>query len=415
MVYGREREKAWGKLEGCRGQALEDEFDWIWDDTCCTDKSSSVELSEAINSMFNWYQGAAVYYAYLSDVSGGLAEAKESNSDFRRSKWFTRGWTLHELFAPGKLLFFDRNRVRIERRGNLESVISEIPGIRDVRNFDHASLSQKMSWAAKRETTRIEDMAYGLLGLFKVNMPPLYGEGERAFIRLQREILLVSDDETIFPSKDRDDLTGSLLARSGAAFQDSGHVVQCLWDDHKPYYLMTSKGLHMECPLFPSPPLPARLGSITDTDDTFLAPLQCQYTKEKRVLAVLLRRIVGSTFARVSSGELLLLWPSDASDLQLLMDSRNRLGEERIILNVKKTQIRRCLFVKWRMSRVNIAQIKDASIGRRMLALMGCLSIVLIPRHDCSIPIHQRTGPSRQSAGSYSTVLSSAKTGGWCS
>ena len=96
-----------------------------------------------------------------------------------------------------------------------------------------------------------------------------------------------------------------------AVFQDSGHVVQCLWGDHKLYYSITNKGLHMECPLFPSPPLPARLGSITDTDDTFLAPLQCQYTKKKYALTVFLRHMMGSTFTRVSSGELLLLWPSE--------------------------------------------------------------------------------------------------------
>ena len=50
------RWKAWPqKLEGCRRQAEKDNLSYIWVDICCIDKTNSVELSEAINSMFNWY------------------------------------------------------------------------------------------------------------------------------------------------------------------------------------------------------------------------------------------------------------------------------------------------------------------------------------------------------------------------
>jgi len=54
-----------------------------------------------------------------------------------------------------------------------------------------------MYWASKRETTRKEDEAYCLLGLFGVNMPLLYGEGSKAFFRLQQEIIKTADDQSI--------------------------------------------------------------------------------------------------------------------------------------------------------------------------------------------------------------------------
>lgn len=77
------------KLEFCRKQAEQDRLQYFWVDTCCIDKTSSAELSEAINSMYSWYQAAEVCYAYLADVP--------SNNTFSCSRWFTRGWTLQEL------------------------------------------------------------------------------------------------------------------------------------------------------------------------------------------------------------------------------------------------------------------------------------------------------------------------------
>ena len=60
-------------------QALRDGYDYIWIDTCCIDKRSSAELSESINSMYAWYQQAAVCYAYLAgytDNKGHLAQCR---------------------------------------------------------------------------------------------------------------------------------------------------------------------------------------------------------------------------------------------------------------------------------------------------------------------------------------------------
>lgn len=123
--------------------------------------------------MFHWYQDAEICYAYLSDVEGGFGIPKNRDA-FRFSKWFTRGWTLQELVAPDNLVFFDSTWHNIGTKEDLEKTVRAITGIQHLFNFEEASTAQKMSWASKRETTRIEDMAYCLMGLFGVNMPPLY-------------------------------------------------------------------------------------------------------------------------------------------------------------------------------------------------------------------------------------------------
>lgn len=172
-----------------------------WIDTCCIDKTSSAELSEAINSMFRWYRQSHCCYAFLSDVEYDTADAT-LGSDFEKSRWFTRGFTLQELLAPLDVFFFDVNWRYIGSKASLTERISAITRIpqhmlRD-RTFELASVAQKMSWAAKRQTTRPEDVAYCLLGIFGVNMPLLYGEGSKAFTRLQEEILKGSEDQSIF-------------------------------------------------------------------------------------------------------------------------------------------------------------------------------------------------------------------------
>jgi len=177
---------------------------WAWIDTCCIDKTSSSELSEAINSMFRWYQNASICYAYLADVPCDLARPIQIAA-LQPSRWFARGWTLQELLAPREVVFFDKGWDRIGSKSDpaLGSHIQEITGIqpdylRHNRTLSDASISNRMSWASKRETTRSEDMAYCLLGIFDVHMPLLYGEGQHAFTRLQEEILKSSTDHTIF-------------------------------------------------------------------------------------------------------------------------------------------------------------------------------------------------------------------------
>lgn len=236
-------------------------FHFAWIDTCCIDKTSSAELSEAINSMYNWYQTASLCVAYLEDVEDPHPKVESLSpqhpfpivlppqqptantlpSDFRpfiaslfqrpsqsqntvlgvgrkvnplsassvlqdqfwASRWFKRGWTLQELIAPRSVLFVSRTWRAFGTKESFANVIEEITGIipailtHEV-SVDSVSVAMRMSWASDRVTTREEDRAYSLMGIFGVNLPTIYGEGSFAFIRLQEEILKRVPDATLF-------------------------------------------------------------------------------------------------------------------------------------------------------------------------------------------------------------------------
>ncbi|ERS99639.1 hypothetical protein HMPREF1624_02999 [Sporothrix schenckii ATCC 58251] len=222
------KKEGFRKIELTCQQAAHDGYEYAWVDTNCIDKTSSSELSEAINSMFAWYRDAQVCYVFMKDVvvpgedgnpmplvtpgepppppPGGrpkyLADPAVRRA-FKASAWFTRGWTLQELLAPSKVLFFSYEWLPLatkETEGMLISDITDIDRtyIKRPEDVSTASIARRMSWMAKRRTTRIEDTAYCLLGLFGIHMALLYGEGHRAFLRLQEEIIRVSNDQTIF-------------------------------------------------------------------------------------------------------------------------------------------------------------------------------------------------------------------------
>ena len=219
---------------------------YVWVDTCCIDKSSSAELSEAINSMYKWYQNSNACLVYLSDIY--QEERFEQNiENLKRCRWFRRGWTLQELLAPKTIYFHDRDWVYIGSRLDMSGILSKITGIDETSlwNPRGASIAQKMSWAANRQTTRIEDKAYCLLGLFDVNMPLLYGEGDKAFKRLQLEILQSSSDESIFAWTDERYWTSGLLADSPDAYARSGDIISLGSFLRRPYN-MTNQGLHIQ-------------------------------------------------------------------------------------------------------------------------------------------------------------------------
>ncbi|KAF7523150.1 hypothetical protein G7054_g11871 [Neopestalotiopsis clavispora] len=182
------------KILFCGQQAKHNGLDYFWVDTCCIDKTSSAELAEAITSMFQWYHDAAVCYVYLTDVSTGSIEQPGSwERQFERSRWFTRGWTLQELIAPPLVEFFTKEGEKLGDKTALKQQIHEITGIAlpalqgtRLSDFD---VEERFKWANTRETTKKEDWAYCLLGIFGVFMGPLYGEGkENAVRRLKREI-----------------------------------------------------------------------------------------------------------------------------------------------------------------------------------------------------------------------------------
>jgi hypothetical protein len=209
------RKAGYAKLQMCCRQAAKDQFNYIWVDTCCIDKTSSAELSESINSMYRWYQNAAICYAYLFDVSSASVL---DDTTFADSTWFTRGWTLQELIAPSIVEFYNIDWQKLGTKHELMDIISHITiidvGVLGGMDPQCFSIAKRMSWASRRTTTRLEDIAYSLLGLFAVNMPMLYGEGERAFIRLQEEIIRQSNDTSIFAWSNKDDSYRGLLAKS---------------------------------------------------------------------------------------------------------------------------------------------------------------------------------------------------------
>lgn len=185
------------KLEFCAAQAKRDGLRFFWVDTCCIDKSSQVELSRSIVSMFKWYQAAHRCYVYLADVSAGSSGEDHSQpqwkSAFRQSRWFTRGWTLQELLAPSSVEFFSNDGIRLGDKLSLSQQVHEVtgihlPAITGDKIFDF-SVEDRFKWSASRQTTESEDIVYCLLGIFDVSMSIIYGEGvEKAQQRLKQEI-----------------------------------------------------------------------------------------------------------------------------------------------------------------------------------------------------------------------------------
>ncbi|KAI1792683.1 HET-domain-containing protein [Ganoderma leucocontextum] len=177
-------------------------FRLLWIDSCCIDKTSSAELSEAINSMYAWYSRAEVCYAYLFDVPP-QDDHWANRSRFRQSSWFRRGWTLQELVAPFEVIILSKDWKVIASKRDLVDLIEEITNISAEAllheiSLDKYSVAQRLSWASRRKTTRVEDQAYSLLGMFDIHMPTLYGEGERAFRRLQEAIMQRISDQSLF-------------------------------------------------------------------------------------------------------------------------------------------------------------------------------------------------------------------------
>ena len=242
------------KLEGACRKVLDyfhGSVAYLWLDTVCINKTDPLELSTSINSMYQWYKRAKICFVYLYDYPS------QKVTDFTQSRWFTRGWTLQELVAPEKVLFFDRNWRAIGHKETLQVPLTRRTHISKsfllhIDNIGRASISERMSWFSGRETSVPEDVAYCLLGLFGVNMPLLYGEGrERAFRRLQEEIMRYSDDHSIF-AWSSGTATGSssgLLAPSPDYFRETGkYVHEPSKESDQPFH-MTNKGLSIQLPL----------------------------------------------------------------------------------------------------------------------------------------------------------------------
>ncbi|PIL28941.1 hypothetical protein GSI_08988 [Ganoderma sinense ZZ0214-1] len=301
--------------------ALAQGYKYIWIDSCCIDKTSSAELSEAINSMYFWYREAAVCYAFLADVPFD-DNPRATGSKFRTSRWFTRAWTLQELIAPQVVLFLSTDWRIIGSKSSLAAVVEEVSSVlravlRKQKAIEDVSVARRMSWAASRVSTRLEDRAYSLLGIFDINMPTLYGEGGHAFIRLQQEILKQIPDQSLFawgssffqpllpPSGNSSQLqpdvrrfscepeldpATSLFAHSPEQFREAASVQHVPYDaflnffgltdlslpiyDESPYGVRTQLPVIRLSDLFPS----ESFISQSHSNEWFLIPLACEHS-----------------------------------------------------------------------------------------------------------------------------------------
>lgn len=267
---GTARSKAgFGKLHLAAAQARRDRLDLIWIDTACIDKSSSAELQESINSMFKWYQESKRCYVYLQDVD--LTKSVEASEQISSSRWFTRGWTLQELLAPSRVLVFDvawrclgdlfggttdSNRL-VQLFHSITGIATHYLRGNASKYLSFPSVAERMKWASSRRTTRDEDIAYCLMGIFDVNMPLLYGEGAiKAFIRLQEGIMKQSDDHSLFhwtvDSGMLEHDTPGLLAYRPSYFRSVDiswwNSLSPMWSNTDPYEL-TGRGIRIRLPL----------------------------------------------------------------------------------------------------------------------------------------------------------------------
>ncbi|OAG09555.1 uncharacterized protein CC84DRAFT_1137308 [Paraphaeosphaeria sporulosa] len=295
-------------------------YQWVWIDTCCIDKTSSAELQESINSMYKWYKESSICLVYLNDVAPSIAATIDTQATFEaasnaftNSRWISRGWTLQELVAPTALRFYYQDWTLMGDKREFLEELSNATGIPifvlDNGELSELSIAERMSWASYRQTTRIEDMAYCLLGIFDIQMPLLYGEGEKAFIRLQEEILKTTDDYSLFAWRVVTSDSGSasksvyrgLLARSPLEFRHCSSVERENTTCTLPMSA-TAIGLHLE------------LEFLNDPKDRtrFLVLIRCNNSLNQR-LAIYLKCIDGAhQYARVEAGSLIPIdnWPT---------------------------------------------------------------------------------------------------------
>ena len=289
----RQRLGYWKIRDACQ-QAKEDGYEWVWVDTCCIDKRSSAELSEAINSMYRWYENSRVCYAYLHDVSDPSFPNQSDKSRYPNSngwpEWFSRGWTLQEMIAPNDVRFFNKDWHPVGAKARLAETLGDatrVPKHILTRGLagNRPCVAQIMSWAANRTTTRVEDRAYSLLGLLDVNMPMLYGEGKKAFHRLQLEIIRSSNDQSIFAWGGQ--IESSVLADDPKCFEhcsqmelmDHAEFIKSLkkyipaeelpsiQEDHFGTFPITNRGIHIWMLLNP----------YHTSDSVFKAVLPCRH------------------------------------------------------------------------------------------------------------------------------------------
>lgn len=297
---------AWHKITGICRKAIDLNIRYAWIDTCCIDKSSSAELSEAINSMFKWYANASRCITYLADVPA-CDHADHALQTFvtklKETRWISRGWTLQELIAPKAVDFYDSSWQYRTCKDDITKVISDATGVPEdvLLNADLLSsypVCTRLSWASRRYTTREEDEAYCLLGILGVNMPLIYGEGRRAFRRLQNAVVADRHDLTIFCHSTSQPSTHELFAYSPMCFRFSANIRP--FPDAYVGYAGANKGVKI------SAGLPIRFGRVqcpAGEYETYCLMLGFQQDTGKQV-GICMSMTAPGQFCRDASGQL---------------------------------------------------------------------------------------------------------------
>ncbi|KAK1464743.1 hypothetical protein CMEL01_12098 [Colletotrichum melonis] len=325
------------KITGACRLAQSQGYDYIWIDTCCIDKTSSAELSEAINSMFNWYEQASICYVYLSDLDYSIYQQPGMTAPLelalRECRWFTRGWTLQELIAPDNVDFYDKSwhLVGYKLDESLGPALANVTGISfDILNktvpLESSSVAERMHWASSRVTTRKEDLAYSLMGIFGVNMPLLYGEGMKAFARLQEAILQDTGDHSIFAwhsnyetstqeaAFDQHILSG-LLAPSPVEFSQFQYLrpLPAFGTTGQQPIQLTNQGIRIS--MYLEPVDDDQGGDDGSAADDFYAVLDCAIQGENgdQCPRIMLRKLSGNQYARVRTGSVCTVIPAPDS------------------------------------------------------------------------------------------------------
>ncbi|KAK7965197.1 hypothetical protein PG988_010201 [Apiospora saccharicola] len=289
---GRHRAKeGFHKISLFASVAARHDFRYIWVDTCCIRKDSSSELSEAINSMYTWYKNARRCYVYLNDVDS------DSEEEFKRCRWLSRGWTLQELIAPEDVFFYSKHGEMLFAKEHRLGELSALTGI----SQEHC-VENEMGGKEGNDEAR----GYGLLFAWDTRCQyadALWRGGQKAFIRLQEEVMKRSDDQSLFLWKKKEESYTTylgLLAPSPREFVDSPDVVfaENFFEDRP--YSSTNKGISIRLDLVPSRP-------DADEHDVYIALLNCQHPGHDagKPIGIFLKRLEGNQFVRIDAHRIL--------------------------------------------------------------------------------------------------------------
>ena len=182
----------------------DDGYRWAWCDASCIDKTISTVLNQSLKMMYKWYEASAATFVHLGDVASPSALGNLTDS-----VWMTRAWTGQELLAATVIRFYNRDWAPYlgDTRSNHKDspkIMQELADAMRISretiisfNPDDLSVREKLRVTSLRKATMEEDVAYSLIGIFKSDIRPDYGEGYAALGHLLEEIVARSGEVTV--------------------------------------------------------------------------------------------------------------------------------------------------------------------------------------------------------------------------